>query len=125
MMNKSTIKILALSIPILLAAACGGSNDSTGTAGPALPNTQIVTLDARGQDIYDTNCMVCHGMPGTGAPQSGTPSDWRERSTKGMHVVLNNAMDGFQAMPPMGGCFDCTEEDFTQLITFMTNGMLK
>jgi cytochrome c5 len=64
-------------------------------------------------------------MAGTGAPVSGKLSDWQERTGKGMEALLNNSMDGYQAMPAMGGCFDCAEEDFRQLITFMTSGLVK
>ena len=125
MKSKSLVKMVALGIPMLLIAACSGGDNDTGSAGSATPEVQVVTLDARGQDIYDTNCIVCHGMEGTGAPQSGKLADWQERSDKGMDAMLDNAMDGFQAMPPMGGCFDCTEGDFRQLITFMTGGKLQ
>ncbi len=119
------VNALAFGIPILLLAGCGGSNDGTGTSQSAMPEAQVVQLDARRQDIYDTNCAVCHGMAGTGAPQTGQLADWQERSAKGMEALLNNSMDGFQAMPAMGGCFDCTEDDFRPLITFMTSGLVK
>ena len=122
---KKLVKAFTLSIPMFLVAACGGSDESSETSKSAMPEAQVVTLDAQRQDIYDISCAVCHGMEGTGAPQSGKLSDWQERSSKGMEAMLNNAMDGFQAMPAMGGCFDCTEEDFRQLITFMTSGILK
>jgi cytochrome c5 len=122
---KKLVKAFTLGLPVLLVVACGGSDDGAGTSKSVMPKTQVVTLDARRQDIYDTNCAVCHGMEGTGAPQSGKLSDWQERSGKGMEAMLNNAMDGFQAMPAMGGCFDCTEEDFRPLITFMTGRMLE
>ena len=125
MKRKKLVKALALGIPVLLVSACGGSNDSNGTSQSAMPEAQVVKLDARRQEIHDTNCAVCHGMAGSGAPQSGQLSDWQERSGKGMEAMLDNVMDGFQAMPAMGGCFDCTEEDFRPLITFMTSGMLK
>lgn len=125
MKKINLIKTLTLGLPILLVAACGVSDDNTATAASAVPEMQQITLDARGQDVYDTNCVVCHGMAGSGAPQTGAIADWQERSGQGMDVMLNNAMDGFQAMPAMGGCFDCDEDDFRQLITFMTSGMLK
>lgn len=124
---KKLVSVFSVGIPMLLVVGCGGSNDSTGTgaAESALPEAQVVVLDARRQDIYETNCAICHSKAGTGAPQSGKLSDWQERSSKGMEAMLNNAMDGFQAMPAMGGCFDCTEEDFRPLITFMTSGVLE
>jgi cytochrome c5 len=121
---KYLLRIVSLCLPMFLLVACGGSEESTATVKSPMVGAQTVVLDTRGQDVYDTNCVVCHGMAGTGAPTSGKLSDWQERSGKGMEAMLNNAMDGFQGMPAMGSCFDCTEEDFRQLITFMTNGLL-
>ena len=119
------VKAFAFALPLSLLAACDGGNDSTGASQSAMPGVEVVRLDARRQDIYDTNCAVCHGMAGTGAPLTGQLSDWQDRSAKGMEVLLNNSMDGFQAMPAMGGCFVCTDEDFRPLITFMTSGLVK
>jgi cytochrome c5 len=125
MKTRSFLKTLTVLMPIALVTACGGSDDNAKTPASAMPEAQLITLDARRQDIYDTNCVVCHGMAGSGAPQTGVIDDWRERSGKGMEVMLDNVMDGFQAMPAMGGCFDCDEDDFRLLTTFMTSGMLK
>lgn len=125
MQLTSILKIVFLSVAMLLLAACDGGEQSNSSSKPTMPKGQVVVLDARGQDVYDTNCKVCHGLPNSGAPQSGQLSDWQERSAKGMDTMLNNVMDGVQAMPAMGGCFDCTENDFRQLITFMTSGILK
>jgi cytochrome c5 len=125
MKRKPFVTIATLVLPMSLLAACSGGNDNGGPSPSAMPGVEVVRLDARRQDIYDTNCAVCHGMAGTGAPLTGKLSDWQGRSAKGMEVLLNNSMDGFQAMPAMGGCFDCTEEDFRPLITFMTSGLVK
>lgn len=125
MKKNNMFKMLMLGIPLLFLAACGEGNDNAATPASAAPASQQITLATRQQDIYDTNCAVCHGMTGSGAPQSGVITDWQKRSGKGMDTMLNNAMDGFQAMPAMGGCFDCEEEDFRQLITFMTSGILE
>ena len=87
MKKKTLVKSLALGIPVLFLAACGGDDAGTGKAGTAMPQAQVVTLDARGQEIYATNCQVCHGMANSGAPQSGQLADWQERSDKGMEVM--------------------------------------
>lgn len=122
---KSTciVKVFVLALPLWLVTACDSNEQSA--AGSTVANAEQVVLDARGQDIYDTNCKVCHGLAGTGAPLSGQTSDWKERNGKGMDAMLTSVFDGYQAMPAMGGCFDCNEQDFRQLISFMTSGMLK
>lgn len=124
-LSSKTARMLIASMVAILLAACGDDEPKTSKQKLPQQSTVTVTLDAERQDIYDTSCKVCHGMANTGAPVSGQPADWQDRSAKGIDVVLDNTMNGFQAMPPMGGCFDCTEEDFRQLITFMSGGMLK
>ena len=124
MIKLSLFKMAALAALLALVSACGESDNSSEADQPVTSVAQQITLDARGQEVYDTNCAVCHAMPGSGAPQTGVSADWQERTAKGMDTMLDNAMDGFQAMPAMGGCFDCGEDDFRQLIAFMTNGAL-
>ena len=125
MNSKDLVKIFAVALPLLLITACDSTENSAGSDQSAVAGTEQVALDAHGQDIYETNCKVCHGMAGTGAPLSGKTSDWQEITNKGMDVVLTNVFDGFQAMPAMGGCYDCNEKDFRQIISYMTNGTLK
>ena len=122
---KSTclVKVFVLALPLWLLTACDSNEQSA--AGSTVAATEQIVLDARGQDIYDTNCKVCHGLAGSGAPLSGKASDWKERNGKGMDAMLTSVFDGYQAMPAMGGCFDCNEQEFRQLISFMTSGVLK
>lgn len=118
-------RIFVLSTVSFVLTACGSSEDNSATQNPAKAQAQVVPLDANRQGIYDTNCGVCHSMEGSGAPQSGVAADWQDRISAGMDGMVNKAMDGFQGMPAMGGCFDCTEEDFSHLISYMTNGAVK
>jgi len=123
-MIKPAIAILSLGVSILLISACSENTDSSALSKVLLAPATAITLDTRRQDIYTINCAVCHGMAGTGAPHSGKLTDWQQRSSKGMATMLNHAMDGYQSMPAMGGCFDCNEEDFRLLITYMSGGLL-
>jgi len=124
-MRKPAIAILSLGVSILLISACSENTDSSAPSKVLLAPATAITLDARRQDIYTINCAVCHGMAGTGAPQSGKLDDWQQRSKQGMESMLNHVMDGFQSMPAMGGCFDCSEQDFRLLITYMSSGLLE
>ena len=125
MNSEHLVKIIALALPLWLVSACDSTEKTADSHMSTVAAAAQVVLDARGQDIYETNCKVCHGMAGTGAPLSGKTSDWQDITSKGMDAVLTNVFDGYQAMPAMGGCFDCSEEDFRQLIGYMTNGTLK
>ncbi|MBA6411693.1 cytochrome c5 family protein [Parahaliea sp. F7430] len=106
---------------VLALAACSSDNNIDSKAQVASAQQANIVLDARGLEIYNTNCKVCHGIEGTGAPMTGKASDWSERSKKGLEAMLANVMDGMNAMPPMGSCYDCNEEELEELIRYMTN----
>ena len=112
---QKTILLLAL---VVLPGGCDGGGIEKESASLAVAAV-ATTLDADRQEIYETSCEICHGLADSGAPQTGIAADWQERSARGMDVVVDNAMNGYQAMPPMGGCFHCTVDDFRQLISFM------
>ncbi|MBI1261612.1 MAG: cytochrome c5 family protein [Rhizobiales bacterium] len=78
-----------------------------------------VTLDARLSDIYSQSCMGCHTVPDSGAPQSHNIAAWAPRLKKGDDVLLDHMVNGFNGMPPLGQCFDCSAEDLTTLMHFM------
>ena len=121
MIIRNLQKAVTLIALLSLITGCGENASEEETARPTA--AVAVTLNADRLEIYQTSCKICHGLADSGAPQTGVVADWQERSAKGMGVLLDNAMNGYQAMPPMGGCFHCTEDDFRQLISFMTSGL--
>lgn len=95
-------------------AACG----DTGSGGSS------AALDAEPDDprlagIYRQSCRACHADPATGAPLTGDEGAWRPRLDKGMATLVRNTVEGYKGMPPLGGCSDCTRDDFRALIGFM------
>ncbi|WP_341502517.1 cytochrome c5 family protein [Gallaecimonas sp. GXIMD4217] len=72
-----------------------------------------------GEQVYNASCTACHGAGIMGAPKSQS-DDWGPRVAKGMDVLLHNAVNGFNAMPPKGGCVDCSEDEIQAAIEFMT-----
>lgn len=78
-----------------------------------------VQLDQRLVEIYVQSCMGCHTVPDSGAPQSHNLAAWAPRLTKGDDVLLDHMVNGFNGMPPLGQCFDCSAEDLTTLMHFM------
>lgn len=70
--------------------------------------------------LYDRSCISCHSVERAGAPLTGHVRDWDVRlSAKGMDGLLKSTKEGLEAMPAMGLCMDCTDDDFIQLIEFM------
>ncbi len=68
---------------------------------------------------YERSCMACHGMR-SAAPLTGHAESWRPRLAQGMDTLLQHTREGLRGMPAMGLCPDCGEQDFRDLITFMS-----
>ncbi|MCF6436587.1 MULTISPECIES: c-type cytochrome [Pseudoalteromonas] len=71
-----------------------------------------------GEQVYQAACFACHGTGALGAPK--TADDWAPRLAKGADVLLDHAINGFNAMPPRGTCMDCSDDEIAAAIEFMT-----
>ena len=70
---------------------------------------------------YMASCFACHSTGAAGAPKvgAGMMSDWEPRLEKGLDAVVANAINGVNAMPAKGLCFDCNEDDIRALVEYM------
>ncbi len=73
-----------------------------------------------GEDIVGSYCAACHSVGVLGAPKIGDAADWAPRLDNGFDTVLANAIGGLNAMPPRGTCGDCTDEEISAAVEFMT-----
>ena len=71
-----------------------------------------------GEQVYQASCFACHGTGALGAPK--TADDWAARLGKGRDVLINHAINGFNAMPPRGTCMDCSDDEIAAAVDFMT-----
>lgn len=58
-------------------------------------------------------CANCHALKPLielGAPKIQQVKDWESRIKKGLDKLFINTSEGLNAMPPRGGCFECTDE---------------
>lgn len=76
-----------------------------------------------GSDVYGKACVACHAAGVLGAPKFQDAADWAPRLEKGMDTLWQNALNGINAMPPMGACGDCSKEDIKAAIEYMTEGV--
>lgn len=95
-------------LALILLAGCGEKE----AAAP-------VTLDEREAALYVHNCKTCHEEPATGSPQTHDGEAWGPRIAKGEDRLLDNIVNGFNGMPPLGQCIECDGEDFIALTRFM------
>jgi len=101
----------------LTLAACGGQKQGTPPSAP--PASPAV------QKIYDGSCRTCHSNPASGAPQAGDVKAWSARVAQGREVVLGHVINGYNKMPPMGLCMQCSEDDFAAVTAYMAGAPLK
>ena len=74
---------------------------------------QIKNTPNEGAQIVEHFCQTCHAekpMIALGAPRQGHMEDWGPRVGQGIDIILKHTYEGLRAMPPRGGCFECTDE---------------
>ena len=74
------------------------------------------SLDA--EMIYASVCGVCHGTGAAGAPIPGSPA-MVERTSKGLDMLTQNAINGINAMPAKGGRADLSDEQVRVIVEYM------
>ena len=92
--------------------------EDCGAAAPAV----VAVAGRNGKEIYDAHCFACHATGVSEAPLVGSDK-WDWRVEKGWDILLENTRNGLgTAMPPMGTCMNCTDDEFRAAIEYMING---
>jgi cytochrome c5 len=90
----------------------------------AVDETAVAAGPRSGADIYQAACTACHAVGVLGAPKTQVAADWQPRlDEKGFDQVWKNAVNGINAMPAMGTCGDCSEDDIKSAIEYMIEGI--
>lgn len=76
---------------------------------PAPPTHQ--TNAPNHQSIYESHCAACHDTGAVNAPKLGDTSAWAARIAKGRSLLLEHVLQGYNLMPPKGGCLECSDDD--------------
>ncbi len=103
--------LLLLSLCLL---SCGQSDD-----------TQYAKEIAQSSasDIYKKNCYMCHDYGASGAPKIGDAEEWDKRiQARGLSSLLENTINGYNAMPKKGMCIQCTHEQLEGVVKYMIKG---
>ncbi|RMX18738.1 cytochrome c5 family protein [Legionella jordanis] len=75
-----------------------------------------------GEQIVQHFCSNCHAeqpMIVIGAPRMNQKEDWEPRIKNGVSVVMQHTIEGVGAMPPRGGCFECSDQQLILAIIAM------
>jgi cytochrome c5 len=77
------------------------------------------------EQVYNTYCFACHATGANNAPIKGDSAVWAPRIAKGMDVLYQSAINGFNGgvMPPKGLCMSCSDADLQATVDFMTSGL--
>lgn len=84
----------------------------------AFGTVQVVAEPAV-EEKYGKSCAICHAAGVAGAPKTGVPAEWDARLAKGDEVLLKSMKEGLNAMPPMGMCTDCSDDELLALVKYM------
>lgn len=76
-----------------------------------------------GATVYNTFCTACHSTGASGAPIKGDAAAWQPRIAQGKDVLMNHAINGFNIMPPRGTCMDCSDDEISDAIDYLIEGL--
>lgn len=85
----------------------------------ALAGVAMGAVAEPNMEKYNKSCAVCHAQGVAGAPKAGDAEAWAPRMEKGMDALMASVKNGLNAMPPKGMCFDCSDEEYMELIKYM------
>ena len=111
-------------IPVVLASALVGCADESRTLTISEIKAIEVVFDSAQQspevmEKWARSCARCHVNGEGGAPVMGDSESWAPRLKKGNAVLYTHTLEGFNRMPPLGYCMDCTGEDFAAMINLL------
>ena len=73
-----------------------------------------------GEQVYQAQCVACHGVGAAGAPKFGDAAAWGARIKTGYDALLNSALKGKGAMGAQGGG-DFSDLEIGRAVVFMAN----
>ena len=82
-----------------------------------------------GRTVYLAECAGCHNEGEEGAPALTRLEEWTKREEKGLPVLFEHAINGFDGidgeMPARGGTPSLTDEQVKQAVTYMIKAALE
>jgi cytochrome c5 len=72
-----------------------------------------------GAQVYRDGCRTCHGSGLVQAPRYGDAAEWGPRLQEGQATLTAHGWVGVRAMPPKGGMWDLSLQEFARAVAFM------
>jgi cytochrome c5 len=83
----------------------------------------LMSVSAQAFDVeakYNQACAACHAVGVAGAPKSFDEAAWAPRMATGINALVTSVTQGKGIMPPKGLCMDCSADQFSALIKYMS-----
>ena len=90
--------------------------EAQAAAAEAVPAGDVVV---DGAQVYGGLCKTCHDAGVAGAPVTGSDVMQQRLADKGLEMLVTNAINGLNAMPPRGGNPSLTDEQIQAAVAFM------
>ena len=120
-MKKSSPHLFSLLLLAVLLSACSSvASQNLGFGEQFRPPTlRAVTVDEEVMAKWSRSCALCHITGEAGAPVVGDTAEWQRRLEQGEEAIINNVVEGFNSMPPLGYCMACEVSDFRAMVAYM------
>ncbi len=125
MRGKRVSRAIFIVLGITYLTACGGS-ESPVSAPDKLQLAESPTelsVDAgfgsSGRETYEEFCASCHDAGVDGAPVTGSPDDWENRSKLWQAVLMEHANAGYLEMPAKGGAGALSDLSVSHAVEYM------
>ena len=120
-MKKSSPHLFSLPLLAVLLSACSSvASQNLGFGEQFRPPTlRAVTVDEEVMAKWSRSCALCHITGEAGAPVVGDRAEWQRRLEQGEEAIINNVVEGFNSMPPLGYCMACEVSDFRAMVAYM------
>ena len=120
-MKKSYPHLFSLLLLAVLLSACSSvASQNLGFGEQFRPPTlRAVTVDEEVMAKWSRSCALCHITGEAGAPVVGDTAEWQRRLEQGEEAIINNVVEGFNSMPPLGYCMACEVSDFRAMVAYM------
>ena len=121
---------IAAAVDYMLATVGAGNASANATSAPVTasepePVAAAAVDNAKGKEVYDAACFVCHTPGAAGAPKLGDAAAWGPRIEKGIDSLYHNSIRGYMGeagmMPPKGGRPDFSDEDVKAAVDYMVS----
>ena len=90
--------------------------ESQAAVAEAMPAGEVVV---DGAEVYGGLCKTCHDAGVAGAPITGSEQMGERLTARGLDGLVQNAINGLNAMPPRGGNPTLTDEQIQAAVEFM------